>query len=107
MITNVSKNIQRAKSYSHEGLLKLFTVLYLLNQHMPNLNKCIQLCTKSRMKTKKNRKNTYMLLDSNPHLFSAKLQDCPLDYRGILIKFIQISNNRTISSELFTKFQED
>ena len=66
MITKVSKNIQRAKSYSHVhvGLLKLFTVLYLLHKHMPNLNKCIQLCAKSRIKTKKlanrkkNEKNT-------------------------------------------------
>ena len=47
------ENIQRAKSYSHVGLLKLFTVLYLLHKHMSNLNKCIQLCTKSRIKTKK------------------------------------------------------
>ena len=53
MITEVSKNIQRAKSYLHVGLLKLFTVLYLLHKHMPNLNKCIQLCAKSRIKTKK------------------------------------------------------
>ena len=53
MITKVSKNIQRAKSYSHVGLLKLFTLLYLLHKHMPNGNKCIQLCTKSRIKTKK------------------------------------------------------
>ena len=37
MITKVSKTIQRAKSYSHVGLLKLFTVLYLLHKHMPNL----------------------------------------------------------------------
>ena len=53
MITKVSKNSQRAKSYSHVDLLKLFTVLYLLHKHVPNSNKCIQLCTKSRMKTKK------------------------------------------------------
>ena len=53
MITKVSKNIQRAKSYSHVDLLKLFTVLYLLHKHVPNLNKCIQLCIKSRIKTKK------------------------------------------------------
>ena len=53
MITKVSKNIQRAKSYTHVVLLKLFTVLSLLHKHMPNLNKCIQLCTKSRIKTKK------------------------------------------------------
>ena len=55
MITKVSKNIQRAKSKSHVGLLKLFTVLrvYLLHKRMPNSNKCIQLCTKSIIKTKK------------------------------------------------------
>ena len=47
------QNIQRAKSCSHLGLLKLFTVLYLLHKHMPNSNKCIKLCTKSRIKTKK------------------------------------------------------
>ena len=48
-----------------------------------------------------------MLLDSNPHLLSAKTQDYPLGYRGIMINFIQISNNRTISSALFTKIHED
>ena len=53
MITKVSKNIQRAKSCSHVGVLKLFTVLYLSLKHMPNSNKCIQLCIKSRLKTKK------------------------------------------------------
>ena len=53
MITKVSKNIQRAKSYLHVGLLKLFTVLYLLHKHIQNLDKCIQLCAKSRIKTKK------------------------------------------------------
>ena len=53
MIAKVSKNIQRAKSYSHVGLLKLFTVLYVLHKHMPNANKCIQLYTKSRINTKK------------------------------------------------------
>ena len=53
MITKASKNIQRAKSLSHVGLLKLFTVLHLLHKSMPNSNKCIQLCTKSRIKTKK------------------------------------------------------
>ena len=59
MITKASKNILRAKSYSHVGVLKLFTVLYLLLKHMQNSNKCIQLCIKSRIKTKKlaNRKN--------------------------------------------------
>ena len=67
MITKVSKNIQRAKSYSHVRLLKLFTVLFLLHKLMPNLNKYIQLCTKSRIKTKKlanrkkkNEKNIYL-----------------------------------------------
>ena len=61
MITKVSKNIQRAKSYSHVGLLQLFTVLYLLHKHMPNSNKYIQLCTNSRIKTKKlaNRKKKH------------------------------------------------
>ena len=48
-----------------------------------------------------------MLLDSNPHLLSAKTQDYPLGYRGIVIKFIQICNNRTTSSALFTKIHED
>ena len=59
MITKVSKNIQRANSYSHVGLLKLFTLLYLLDKHMPNLNKCIQLCSKSRIKTKKKKMKKY------------------------------------------------
>ena len=48
-----------------------------------------------------------MLLDSNPHLLNAKTQDYPLGYRGIMINFIQISDNRTISSALFTKIHED
>ena len=48
-----------------------------------------------------------MLLDSNLHLLSAKTQDYPLGYRGTMIKFTQISNNRTISSALFTKIHED
>ena len=47
-----------------------------------------------------------MLLDSNPHLLSAKTQDYLLGYRGIVIKFIQISNNITISSALFTKIHD-
>ena len=80
---------------------------------MLNSNKCIQLCTKSRIKTKKlaNRKkrtkNTEMLLDSNPHLLSAKTLDYPPGYRGIVINLIQISNCTTIYSALFTKIHED
>ena len=31
----------------------------------------------------------------------------PLGYRGIMINFIQISNNTTISSALFTKNHEE
>ena len=46
-------------------------------------------------------------MDSNPHLLSATTQDYPLGYRGIMIKFIQISNNTTVSSALFTKIHED
>ena len=57
--------------------------------------------------TSKLKKNTYELLDSNPHLLSAKTQDYPLDYRGIIINFIQISNNRTITSALFMKIHKD
>ena len=48
-----------------------------------------------------------MLLDSNPHLLSSKTQDYSLGYRGIMIKSIQISNNTTISSALFTRIHED
>ena len=57
------------------GLLKLFTVLDLLHKRMPDSHERIQLCTTSRIKTKKlvNKKNTYMLLDSNPHILSAKI----------------------------------
>ena len=33
-----------------------------------------------------------MLVDSNPHLLSAKTLDYPLGYQGIVINFIQISN---------------
>ena len=51
MITTVSKIFS-----VHVGLLKLFTVLYLLHKYMPNSNKCIQLCTKPRIKTLANRK---------------------------------------------------
>ena len=47
-----------------------------------------------------------MLLDSNPHLLSAKTQDYPLGHWGIIINFIQISNNRTISSALLRRFTE-
>ena len=48
-----------------------------------------------------------MLLDSNPHLLSAKTLDYPLGYRGILTNFIQICNCTTIESALFTKIHED
>ena len=48
-----------------------------------------------------------MLRDSNPYLLSAKTQDYPLGHWGIMINFIQISNNKTISSALFTKIHED
>ena len=61
----------------------------------------------STARTKIEKKNTYMLLDWNPHLLSAKTQGYPLGYRGIMINFFQISNNRTISSALFTKIHED
>ena len=40
----------------------------------------------SKSKKMKN-KNTLMLLDSNPHLLSAKTQGYPLGYRGIIISF--------------------
>ena len=62
MITKVSKNIQRAKSKSHVGLLKLFMVLYLLHKHMPNSNKCrpIQLCTESRIKNREKNEQKYL-----------------------------------------------
>ena len=77
---------------------------------MPNSNKCIQLCTISRIKTKKlanrkiNRKKTYMLMDANPHLLSAKTHEYPLGYRGIMNNFIQISNNKTFSSAHLRRF---
>ena len=48
-----------------------------------------------------------MLLDSNPHLLSAKTLDYPLGYRGILINFIQISNCTTIWSARFMKIHKD
>ena len=55
MTTKVLENIQRAKKQFHVGLLKLFTVLrvYLLHKCMPDSNKCIHLCTKSKKKTNK------------------------------------------------------
>ena len=38
-----------------------------------------------------------MLLDSNPHIIRVlKTLDYPLGYRGIVIKFIRISNCTTI-----------
>ena len=60
MITNVSK------IFSVQRLLKIFTVLYLLHKRIQNSNKCIKLCTKSRIKTeklanrKKNEKKKYL-----------------------------------------------
>ena len=46
------------------------------------------------------KKNTEMLMDSNPHHLSAKTLDYPLGYhplgyRGIVIIFIKISNCTT------------
>ena len=41
------------------------------------------------------------------HIFWVLAQDYPPGYRGIIINFIQISYNRTISSTLFTKIHED
>ena len=48
MITKVSKNIQRAKSKSHVGLLKLITVLYLLddNKSLKKYSACKELITR-------------------------------------------------------------
>ena len=48
-----------------------------------------------------------MLLDSNPHLLSAKTLDYPLGYWEIVINFIQISNCTTILSTPLTKIHED
>ena len=59
--------------------------MYPVVQKIENKDKEI---SKSKNKTKKNQ----MLLDSNPHLLSAKTLDYPLGYRGIVINFIQISN---------------
>ena len=50
----------------------------------------------SKWNKKMKTKNTYMLLDSNPHLLRAKTLDYPLGYRGIMNNFIQISNCTTI-----------
>ena len=50
---------------------------------------------------KNEQKNACMLLDSNPHVLSAKTLDYPLGYRGIVFTFIQISNCTTIYSALF------
>ena len=111
MITKVSKSIQRAKSLSHVSLLKLFTVLYLLHKRIPNSNKCIQLCTKSRIKTnklanrKKNKKKYLYATGLEPTSFYVlKTLDYPLGYRGIVINFIQISN---CTNNLKRTFYED
>ena len=57
---------------------------------------------------KKNEKNIYLNATGlEPTSFEFQTQDYPLGYRGIMINFIQISNNRTISSTLFTKIHED
>ena len=56
-----------SKIFSVQRLLKLFTVLYLLHKRMPNSNKCIQLRTKSRIKTEKlanRKKNNKKYLNS-------------------------------------------
>ena len=53
MITKVSKLLSVERVKTHVGLSKLFTVLHLLHKRMPNSNKCIQLCAKSKIKTKK------------------------------------------------------
>ena len=75
---------------------------------MSKSNKCIQLYTKSDIKTNKpaikNEKKNTMLLNSNPHRLSAKTLDYPLDYRGIVINFIQISN---LYNNLKHNFYED
>ena len=48
-----------------------------------------------------------MLLDSNPHLLSAKTLDYPLGYRGIVINFIQIRIGQQSKAHFFTKIHED
>ena len=57
MIIKVSKNIQRAKSYSYVGILKLFTVLYLLHKHVPISNKCMHKIKNKDTETSKPKKN--------------------------------------------------
>ena len=70
---------------------------------MQTSNKCIQVCTKSKIKTKKQanrRKNEKKYLNATglepTHLLSAKTLNYPLGYRGIAINFFQISNCTTI-----------
>ena len=68
---------------------------------------------KSKIKTKKlanwkKKINIYLNATGlKPTSFECLTQDYPLGYRGIMINFIQISNDRTISSTLFTKIHED
>ena len=52
MITKVSKNIQCAELFTCRPIEIIYGAV-LLHKHIPNSNKCIQLCTKSRIKTKK------------------------------------------------------
>ena len=69
-------NHQACKELLHFGLLKVFTFLraYLLNNCMSDSNEYIHLHTNSRIKTSKlkERRKNETLMDSNPHLLSAK-----------------------------------
>ena len=60
MKTKISNNIQLAKSKSHVGLLKLFTVLYLLHKRLPNSNKCNSVVHKIKNKDKGTSKSKKM-----------------------------------------------
>ena len=75
---------------------------------MPDSNKYNHVYKKSRIKTSKlkERRKKETLLDSNPHLLSAK--DSLLGYRGIVFFFHSyISNCATILKTYFTKISED
>ena len=56
--------------------------------------------SKSKNKTKKT--NIQMLLDSNPHLLSAKTLDYPLGYRGI-VRLVIVQKSKAHFLRRFTK----
>ena len=75
-----------------------------------NVSRCAQNQEKDKetSKSKKNEKKyTWMLLDSNPLVLSAKTLNYPLGYRGIVIIFVQVVIVKQSKAHFFTKIHED